>query len=119
MSLLPYSFLSSQNPNDVDSCARQDNRNALRRLARSAGDGEDDNDDIAKLSTSELKMTCHAHGLNFGGRNQDLITWLVPCLEIAADLMNDGKDANESNDAVADTWKQCWHFALAAACADV
>ena len=52
-------------------------------------------------------MSCREHSLTIGGRKQHLISLLVPCLEGAASLMSDGKDANESDDAVADARKQC------------
>ena len=100
MSLLPCSFPSChEKASDVDSCAQEDDRNSQRRLVRAIGDDEDDDDDdITKVSTSELKMPCRAHGLTVGGRKQHLIARLVPCLEGAAALMSDGKDANESDD---------------------
>ena len=63
----------------------------------------DDNDIIAKLAVPELKILCHAHNLTVGRRKQDIISRLVHFSEGTAALMSDGEDANERDDAVADT----------------
>ena len=78
---------------------------------RDAGDDEDVNDgDIAKLTVPELKILCRACSLTIGGRKQDLIARLVPCLEDVSALMNDGEDVNESDDELMllkTMWKLC------------
>ena len=98
MSFLPCSFPSCcENPNDVDSCAHEDDRSTQRRLVRSVSDDADGDDDISKLAVPEFKMLCLAHGVAVGGRKEDLIARLVPYLEGVSALMSDGEDINESD----------------------